>query len=93
MTTHNNAQTDLIHAPRKPPQYIETIQPPLFRASTIIFKTTAHLFDRHWTDAYDYSYGTHGTPTTFTLGDNIASIEGGNYCLLAPQLIWSTVHV
>lgn len=85
MTTHNKAQTDLIHAPRQAPQYIETIQPPLFRASTIIFKSTAHLFDRHWTDAYDYSYGTHGTPTTFTLGDNIARIEGGNYCLLAPS--------
>ncbi|MCX2638055.1 PLP-dependent transferase, partial [Klebsiella pneumoniae] len=34
---------------------------------------------------YDYSYGTHGTPTTFTLGDNIAQIEGGLYCLLAPS--------
>ena len=85
MTTHNHAQTDLIHAPRQAPQYIETIQPPLFRASTIIFKTTAHLFDRHWTDPYDYSYGTHGTPTTFTLADNIAQIEGGKYCLLAPS--------
>jgi cystathionine beta-lyase len=85
MTTHNHAQTDLIHAPRQAPQYIETIQPPLFRASTIIFKTTVHLFDRHWTDPYDYSYGTHGTPTTFTLADNIAQIEGGKYCLLAPS--------
>lgn len=85
MTKQNSLQTTLIHAPRQAPQYIETIQPPLFRASTIIFKTTAHLFDRHWTDPYDYSYGTHGTPTTFTLGDNIARIEGGNYCLLAPS--------
>lgn len=75
----------MIHAPRKAPQYIETVQPPLFRASTIIFKSTSHLFDRHWTDAYDYSYGTHGTPTTFTLADNIAQIEGGTYCLLAPS--------
>ena len=40
MTKHKNAQTDLIHAPRKAPQYIETIQPPLYRASTIIFKST-----------------------------------------------------
>ncbi len=65
--------------------FFETVQPPLFRASTIIFKSTTHLFDRHWTDPYDYSYGTHGTPTTFTLGDNIAQIEGGLYCLLAPS--------
>ena len=85
MTEHHHAQTDLIHAPRHAPQYIETIQPPLFRASTIIFNSTAHLFDRHWSDAYDYSYGTHGTPTTFTLGDNIAQLEGGTNCLLAPS--------
>lgn len=78
-----NAQTALIHAPRKAPQYISTVQPPLFRASTIIFENTDALFNRHWTDNYDYSYGTHGTPTTFTLGDNIAQIEGGEYCLLA----------
>lgn len=78
-------QTALIHAPRKAPQYISTVQPPLFRASTIIFENTNALFDRHWTDPYDYSYGTHGTPTTFTLADQIAQIEGGKYCLLAPS--------
>lgn len=80
-----NSQTALIHAPRKAPQYISTVQPPLFRASTIIFDNTDALFNRHWTDRYDYSYGTHGTPTTFTLGDNIAQIEGGTYSLLAPS--------
>ena len=80
-----NPQTALIHAPRKAPQYINTVQAPLFRASTIIFENTDALFNRHWTDDYDYSYGTHGTPTTYTLGDNIAQIEGGEYCLLAPS--------
>lgn len=78
-------QTALIHAPRKAPQFINTVQAPLFRASTIIFENTDALFNRHWTDDYDYSYGTHGTPTTFTLGDHIAQIEGGKYCLLAPS--------
>ena len=42
-------------------------------------------FDRHWSDPYDYSYGTHGTPTTFTLGDQLAQLEGGQFCLLAPS--------
>lgn len=78
-------QTSLIHAPRKAPQYISSVQPPIYKASTIIFKNTDALFNRHWTDEYDYSYGTHGTPTTFTLGDNIAQIEGGKYSLLAPS--------
>ena len=85
MTDNKDTQTHLIHAPRKAPQFIHTVQPPLFRASTIIFPSTAHLFDRHWTDAYDYSYGTHGTPTTYTLGDQLAQLEGGEYCLLAPS--------
>ncbi|MBR5557145.1 MAG: PLP-dependent transferase, partial [Acinetobacter sp.] len=81
----NNTQTELLHAERKAPQYISTVQPPLFRASTIIFQNTDALFNRHWSDPYDYSYGTHGTPTTFTLSDQIAQIEGGKYCLLAPS--------
>lgn len=85
MSDNKKTQTTLIHAPRNAPQYIHSIQPPLFRASTIIFPSTAHLFDRHWSDPYDYSYGTHGTPTTFTLGDQLAQLEGGQFCLLAPS--------
>lgn len=30
MKKHNNFQTQLIHAPRKAPQFIETVQPPYF---------------------------------------------------------------
>ncbi len=58
---------------------------PYFVHRPLFLKTPMHLFNRHWTDAYDYSYGTHGTPTTFTLGDQIAQIEGVQYCLLAPS--------
>lgn len=85
LAVKKNSQTQLIHAPRHAPQLISTIQPPVYRASTIIFKNTDALFNRHWTDAYDYSYGTHGTPTTFNLADQIAQLEGGQYCLLAPS--------
>ena len=84
---NKNRQTQLIHAPRQAPQYISTVQPPIYRASTIIFNNTDALFNRHWTDDYDYSYGTHGTPTTFTLGDNIAQIEGGKYSLSRKALL------
>lgn len=80
-----NRQTQLIHAPRKAPQSIQTVQPAVYRASTIIFNNTNALFNRHWSDDYDYSYGTHGTPTTFNLADQIAQLEGGEYCLLAPS--------
>ncbi len=80
-----DSQTALVHAPRNAPQLIQTVQPPLYRASTIMFDNTAQLYNRHWTDAYDYSYGTHGTPTTYTLADSIAQLEQGLFCVLAPS--------
>ncbi|MEB3767150.1 PLP-dependent transferase [Acinetobacter sp. MD2] len=80
-----SSQTARIHAPRRAPQYIETIQPPLYRASSIFFKNTQQLYERKWSDPYDYSYGTHGTPTTYTLADQIAQLEHGKFCLLAPS--------
>lgn len=40
---------------------------------------------RHWLDKTAYTYGLHGTPTTFTLEARLAAIEGGTDCLLAPS--------
>lgn len=87
----NYSQTQLIHE-RKAPQSIQTIQPAVYRASTIIFNDTQAIFNRHWTNPYDYSYGTHGTPTTYSLADQIALLEGGQYCLLAPSGL-SAIHL
>lgn len=78
-------QTQLSQPIRQAPQLISTVQAPVYRASTIIFENTVALTDRHWTDRYDYSYGTHGTPTTYTLADQIAQLEGAEFCLLAPS--------
>ena len=85
-------QTVLSQPTRQAPQYIHTLQAPIYRASTIIFKDTDALVHRHWTDEYDYSYGTHGTPTTYTLADQIRQLEGANYCLLAPSGL-SAIHL
>ncbi|WP_371971178.1 PLP-dependent transferase [Acinetobacter sp. AL9] len=78
-------QTFLSQPIRYAPQYIPTVQPPVYRASTIIFRDTDAFTERHWTDRHDYSYGTHGTPTTYTLADQIAQLEGADYCILAPS--------
>lgn len=84
-TQQLHLQTALSQPIRQAPQYIHTVQTPIYRASTIIFKDTDALNNRHWSDDYDYSYGTHGTPTTYNLADQIAHIEGAKYCLLAPS--------
>lgn len=40
---------------------------------------------RNWQDKTAYTYGLHGTPTSFTLEARLAQIEQGDYCLLAPS--------
>ncbi len=40
---------------------------------------------RNWQDKTAYTYGLHGTPTTFTLEARLAAIEEGKHCLLAPS--------
>lgn len=45
----------------------------------------AALRQRDWQHKTGYTYGLHGTPTTFTLEARIATLEGGKFCTLAPS--------
>ncbi len=40
---------------------------------------------RDWRNKQGYTYGLHGTPTTFTLEERIATLEGGRHCVLVPS--------
>ena len=60
-------------------------QPAVHKASTVIFANTAALRARNWKEKTGYTYGLHGTPTTFTLEERIATLEGGLHTLLAPS--------
>lgn len=84
--------TRLSQPDRGAPPLITTLQRPVYRASTIVFDNCAALTNRHWSDRYDYSYGTHGTPTTYALADQIAALEGAAHCLLAPSGL-SAIHL
>lgn len=77
--------TQLIHHPYRPPEGFEAMAPPVHRASTVLFPNTAALHARQWKDKTGYTYGLHGTPTTFTLEERIATLEGGLQCLLVPS--------
>jgi cystathionine beta-lyase len=79
------SNTQLIHQQSKAPQGFEAVSTPVHRASTVVFKSTEQMRNRSWQDDYDYSYGLHGTPTTYALGDKLALLEGGQYCTLAPS--------
>lgn len=77
--------TELIHHPYQPPAGFEAPQAAVHKASTVIFPSVAAMRARDWRHKSGYTYGLHGTPTTFALEERIATLEGGHECLLAPS--------
>ncbi len=77
--------TALIHHPYQPPAGFEAPQPAVHKASTVFFPDVAALRSREWKDKTGYTYGLHGTPTTFILEERLCALEGGQHCLLLPS--------
>jgi cystathionine beta-lyase len=85
MTKKKSLQTLLTTTDYKPPAGFAAFPAAIHHASTVLFKDVAALRARNWQDKNAYTYGLHGTPTTFTLEARLAEIEGGTHCLLAPS--------
>lgn len=77
--------TSLIHHAYEPPTGFDAVAPGVHKASTVFFDSVADLRAREWKDKTSYTYGLHGTPTTFTLEERIATLEGGRHCTLVPS--------
>jgi len=77
--------TDLIHHAYVPPTGFEAPQPGVFKASTVIFPTVAAMRNREWKDKSAYTYGLHGTPTSYQLEERLCTLEGGLQCVLVPS--------
>ncbi len=77
--------TGLIHHPYQPPGGFGAVPPAVHKASTVTFPNVAALRARNWKSREGYTYGLHGTPTTFTLEERLATLEGGRFCVLAPS--------
>jgi cystathionine beta-lyase len=78
-------QTLLIHSDYTAPEGFGAFPTPIHHASTVLFKNVDAMRSRNWQDKSSYTYGLHGTPTSFTLEARLAEIEGGSHCLLAPS--------
>ncbi len=85
MEAVSDLATQLIHHPYRPPEGFDAVAPGVHKASTVIFPNVHALRTQEWADKSGYTYGLHGTPTTFTLEERIATIEGGTHCVLAPS--------
>jgi cystathionine beta-lyase len=70
-------ETRLIHAGRHPEQHEGTVNPPIHRASTILYPSV-EAFERRAERKYTgFSYGIHGTPITFALTEALSELSGG----------------
>lgn len=85
--------TDLIHHPYQPPAGFSSPQPGVFKASTVIFPNVAAMRARDWKHKKGYTYGLHGTPTTFQLEERVAALEGGLQCVLVPSGLAAIANV
>lgn len=77
--------TRLVHHPYRPPAGFESPQIGVHKASTVIFPNVAAMRARDWRTKAGYTYGLHGTPTTFVLEERIAELEGAQHVVLAPS--------
>jgi cystathionine beta-lyase len=77
--------TKLIHHPYHAPDGFDAPQTPVYKASTVYFANVAAMRARNWKSKAGYTYGLHGTPTTFVLEERIATLEGGLQTLLLPS--------
>ena len=70
--------TKLIVAGRKPFENFGIVNPPIYRASTVLFENTKELgkaIKNRFNQTY---YGRYGTPTTFALENAVSDIENGH---------------
>ncbi|PXW95282.1 cystathionine beta-lyase [Sphaerotilus hippei] len=77
--------TGLIHHPYRAPADFESPVAAVHKASTVFFPSVAAMRARTWVDKSAYTYGLHGTPTSFTLEARLATLEGARHVILAPS--------
>lgn len=77
--------TELIHHPYQPPVGFKGLQEGVYKASTVLFPNVDAMRQYEWKDKSAFTYGLHGTPTTYTLEERLCTLEGGEQCLLLPS--------
>ena len=77
--------TLLVHAGRDPHANHGVVNPPVYRASTILYPTLADYEEADRTPFTGTRYGRRGTPTTFALEEAVARLEGGTRSVAVPS--------
>ena len=84
-SVYNIMSTKLIHHPYVPPADFAGVQPGVHKASTVFFPSIQDARERSWLNKDAYTYGLHGTPTSYTLEQRLCTLEGGTDAVLLPS--------
>jgi cystathionine beta-lyase len=80
--------TEIVHSGRDPFAHHGFVNPPVYRGSTVLFKSLEAFEKRQ----QRYTYGRRGTPTTEALEEVICTLEGGHRTMLAPNGLAAITH-
>jgi cystathionine beta-lyase len=81
-------ETKAVHSGLHPERFQGTVNPPVFHASTILSRTVEEYQRKRndWLrEAPGTYYGRFGTPTTESLQEAVAALEGGHRCVVYPS--------
>ena len=77
--------TLLVQVGREPHANHGVVNPPVYRASTILYPSLADYEEADRTPFTGTRYGRRGTPTTFALEEAVARLEGGYRSVTVPS--------
>ncbi len=77
--------TLLTHAGNHPEVNHGIVNPPVYHASTVLYRTVAQMERAQKDRLSGVFYGRYGTPTTFALEEAVAALEGGGRALALPS--------
>jgi cystathionine beta-lyase len=82
--------TRAVHLGRHPQEFLGAVNTPVFRATTMLFRTVAELEQARRGEYEGIGYGLHGLPTVTDLQDTVAAIEGAHGALAVPSGLTAT---
>lgn len=91
-TTKLQACTELLHGGRAPARHYGMVNTPIYRGSTVVADSLKEWESRKQPDNPYASYCRFGTPTTHSLQELVADMEGGYQSLVFPSGLAACTH-
>jgi cystathionine beta-lyase len=85
-------ETRLVHVARDPLRDAGAVNPPVYRASTVVYPSLREFAARAERRYTTYSYGLQGTPTTMALAEAVAELSGGSRSVIVSSGLAAVTH-